>query len=90
MDLCRRHGFSEASYYLWPSEIVGIAPAAHGRATNEFCRAFAVLGERCSQVGDNPARRKGADANDIALAQTISNDRVSWATRSMMWKMNQG
>ena len=23
-DLCRRHGFSEASYYLWRSKFVGL------------------------------------------------------------------
>ena len=23
-DLCRRHGFSEASYYLWPSKFGGM------------------------------------------------------------------
>ncbi len=23
-DLCRRHGFSEASYYLWPSNFGGM------------------------------------------------------------------
>jgi putative transposase len=22
-DLCRRHGFSDASYYLWPSKFSG-------------------------------------------------------------------
>ena len=24
-DLCRRHGFSEASYYLWPSKFGGLS-----------------------------------------------------------------
>ena len=29
-ELCRRHGFSEASYYLWRSKF-GLTPAAYAK-----------------------------------------------------------
>ena len=40
-ELCRRHGFSEASYYLWRSKFGGpeLRPRAHewGRRSVELC-----------------------------------------------------
>ena len=30
-ELCRRHGFSEASYYLWRSKFGGMTPSAYAR-----------------------------------------------------------
>ena len=29
VDLCRRHGFSEASFYLWRNKFGGMTPSAY-------------------------------------------------------------
>jgi len=52
-DLCRRHGFSEASYYLWRSKFGGmeVADAKHLKALEaENTRLKKLLAESMLEV----------------------------------------
>ena len=46
-DLCRKHGFSEGSYYLWRSKFRDrVSPGWAGSATDSAPRLANVSGER--------------------------------------------
>jgi putative transposase len=60
-DLCRRHGFSEASYYLWKSKFGGMSvPDAKRLKELENSRLKKLLAETMleAQVSREALRRK--------------------------------
>jgi putative transposase len=64
-ELCRRHGFSEASYYLWRSKFGGMSVPDDKRLKDDNTRLKKLLAEQLALKHDKvtsdskPANEKG-------------------------------
>ena len=56
-DLCRRHGFSEASYYLWRNKFGGMTVSDAKTPEGADCREYALKKLLAESVLDNEVTR---------------------------------